>query len=281
MPSARDANATPDAEPGVETEVACTIAAGADAADGAAKTGWRALSRRLGPVGGLAVIATLFPPLGGFLVIGTMGPVGAFLQELGWLGVGLYVVGFTVLAGFALLPTYAQALLGGWAFGVAVGIPAALLGFTGAAMIGYAIAFRVSGTRVTDLIDEKPKWRAVYHELLGTKRGGGFGRALCIITLIRLPPNAPFALTNLLLAAARAPWLAYVLGTAIGMLPRTAAAVVIAAGLSEFDPAQASQWWLLAAGTAVTVFVLIVIGALANRALAKVTGTTEGEEPTA
>jgi hypothetical protein len=59
------------------------------------------------------------------------------------MGVVLYLAAFAVLGGLALLPTYAQSLLGGWAFGFAGGLPVVLAGFAGAALVNYAIAARV------------------------------------------------------------------------------------------------------------------------------------------
>lgn len=234
----------------------------------ASAAGVRATLRRLGPAGVLAVIAGTLPPLGGFLLLGFMGPIAEWLKSHQDVGPLLYVIGFMLLAGFALLPTYAQSILGGYAFGVAIGLPAALLGFGGAATIAYLIARRASGDRVVRLIEEHVKWRAVYESLLRR----GFWRTLLIVTLLRLPPNSPFALTNLVLASTRTSPAAFLLGTLVGMAPRTSATVFIGAGLNQWSTERLESPWLFGIGMAVTIAVIIVIGRLANQALSRVTG---------
>jgi uncharacterized membrane protein YdjX (TVP38/TMEM64 family) len=227
--------------------------------------------RRLGPVGPLAVIAATLPAIGGFAVLGTLAVVGPWLREQGPGGILIYIAGFAITSGLAILPTYAQAALGGWTFGFARGLPAALGGFLGGSIIGYVIARRASGQRVTKIIAEHAKWKAVYEALIG----GGFFKTLLIVTLIRLPPNSPFAITNLVLAATRVPFSVYVLGTLLGMAPRTAVAALIASQLEQLDFAR--QKWLLIGGIVVGVIVLAVIGHIGNRAIAGLTGMQKAD----
>lgn len=227
--------------------------------------------RRLGPAGPLALVSATLPMLGGFALLATLNPVGEWLKGHETTGWFLYIAGFALLAGLAVLPTYAQAVLGGWAFGVAAGFPAALLGFVGGALLGYAVARWASGNRVVELIEEHPRWRAVYDALLRS----GSAKTLVIVTLLRLPPNSPFAMTNLVLSATRVPLGIYLLATAIGMAPRTAVAVYIASTLKALSFDELQRPWLLVAGIVVTVAVLLVIGTIANRALARVTNTSK------
>lgn len=227
--------------------------------------------RRLGPVGPLALIAASLPAIGGFALLGMMGWLAPWLRGHEGAGIGLYVAGFAILAGLAVLPTYAQSVMGGFAFGAVVGSLAALAGIFGAAMIGYVIARRASGDRVMGLIDEQPKWRAVYDALVG----GSFRKTLLIVTLLRVPHNSPFAITNLVLAATRVNPLAYAVGTIIGIAPRTVVAAVIGAGLSTWDLAGAKNKWLLIGGIVVTLVVFGIIGSIANRAVQRVTRQNE------
>ncbi len=234
------------------------------------------LLNRLGPAGILAVLALALPPLGSLALFATMGTTGPWLKSHAELGLVLYASAFAILAGLALLPTYAQSALGGFAFGIAWGVPAALVGFTAGAVIGYEIARRASGERVLRLVDEKPKWRAVRDALLGAADtpGGGLGRILGMIILLRLPPNSPFALTNLVMASVRVPRRCFVVGTAIGMAPRTALAVAVGAGaheLSKDELRAALPPWALYAGIALTIAVFLFIGIIANRAIERVT----------
>ncbi len=217
-------------------------------------------------MGPLALAALVLPPLGGFLMLGTMGSVGPWLRSHQIEGLAIYVAGFVVLAGFGLLPTYAQSLLGGWAFGVAQGFAAAILGFGGASVLAYALVRRVAGDRLRAVAQRNDKSRAVYDALLGH---GGL-RAVLMVALLRLPPNSPFALTNVAMAAAGVKWWTFVAGTVLGMAPRTLAAVVIGSKLSRLDFDQPRQWPILIAGIVVTVLVVMVIGSIAQRAVARV-----------
>ncbi len=249
--------------------------------------------KRLGFASVLAVVALALPPLGGFLVLGYMDTIAQWLGSHKEFGVVIYAGAFAVLAGLALLPTYAQAILGGWAFGIVGGFPAAMFGFFGGALIGYGVARPTASERVTKVIDEQPKWAAVRDALVpaatadcapqslsrraGTGRGTRALRTLGIVTLLRLPPNSPFAITNLVLASVRVPLWIYCVGTVLGMAPRTFAAVwlghalhgqysSIKEGLDAEKP-----WWLFATMIAGTLIVLAIIGVIANKAIERVT----------
>lgn len=162
-----------------------------------------------------------------------------------------------------MLPTYAPSLLGGWAFGSVFGVAAALAGFLGAALVGYAVARRVSGDRLDVLLSQHTKWNAVYDALVRS----GFWKALLIVTLLRLPPNAPFAATNVTMAALRVPLGPYLLGTLAGLAPRTSAVVFLGASLSTLDFSSGRQAGWFATGVVVTFVALGVIGWMARRAL--------------
>jgi len=186
-----------------------------------------------------------------------------------------------VLSGLALLPTYAQAILGGWAFGIGVGLPAALAGFFGGSLIGYAVASRFASERAMAVLDEHPRWMAVRDALVGDGAGSGFWRTLGIVSLVRLPPNSPFALTNLLMASVRVPRLAFALGTLIGMAPRTAVvlylATLIQGEISRDAVRGAKPWWFVPLAIVLAIVVLVVIMRIANRAVQRVVG--EGRNP--
>ncbi|HYE03193.1 MAG TPA: VTT domain-containing protein [Phycisphaerales bacterium] len=242
--------------------------------------------RRLGPASILAACATFLPPLGSLLLFATMGSTGPWLRAQGSAGLAIYAAGFALLAGLALLPTYAQSALGGFAFGVTLGLPAALAGFVGGAFIGYEIARRASGDRVMALVAEHPRLLALREALLGDDATGppSLFRTLALVALIRVPPNSPFALTNLVLASVKTPRAPFLLGTLLGMTPRTAAAVVIGSGARHLtrDELESSllartgldKWALAAIGLAITLLVLGLIALIANRALARVTART-------
>ncbi len=236
------------------------------------KEGFVAFFKRLGPAGFLAIAWTAMPPLGGFLLLAFIGDISAWLETHKIMGVVLYAVLFMFSAGFGALPTYSQALLGGWAFGPVVGFLAAWAGFVGASLIGYTIARTISKRRVEKMIDENAKARAVRDALIGH----GMLRTTAIVGLIRVPPNSPFALTNLAMAASGVRLVPYVIGTALGMAPRTFAAVWLASegakrGDNLVDLFKRDKLEIFIA-LAVTFVVLGVIGYIAKRALEKVSG---------
>lgn len=230
---------------------------------------------RLGPTGPLGLVWTVTPALAGFVLLASLTPLTSWLLANPGLGLALYVSVFIIAAGLGLLPTYAQAIVGGWIFGPHFGWPvaiaAALTGFTGASVVGYYVSVRIGGHRVEKLIDEHPRWGAVRRALLG----GGFLKTLGIVTLVRVPPNSPFALTNLLLSTAGVKLAPYAIGTAIGMTPRTAAAVILATlaaqvgeqNLSQFIDAAKRNPVLVVLAVGGTVLALGVVAYIANRTL--------------
>jgi uncharacterized membrane protein YdjX (TVP38/TMEM64 family) len=181
----------------------------------------RAFVKRLGPAGPLAVLAATFPPLGGFVLLGLITRLAPWLQAHLALGLVILIVGFSLAAGLSLLPTYACSCLAGYAFKFAIGFPASMFAFVGGSLIAYVVSSRAAGNRVVDIVREHPKWEAVRVALLDA----GFWKALGIITLLRLPPTSPFAAANFIMGTIRAPLIPYLLGTLIGMAPRTAAVV--------------------------------------------------------
>ncbi len=231
--------------------------------------------RRLGPAGVLGLFWTFLPAVCGVLLLANIGILSEWLEINPTLGLAGYVAVFILSAGLGFLPTYSQAILGGWVFGLALGFPAALAGFAGGSMIGYVVARTVSKDRVEKEIAAHAKWSAVRDALIG----GGFWKTLGIVTLVRLPPNSPFALTNLVLSSSGTRPLPYLLGTVIGLSPRTIAAVAMAAAaagtgaedLQEFIAESRGSVWVIVAMVVSLVIVLGVIGKIAERALARVT----------
>jgi uncharacterized membrane protein YdjX (TVP38/TMEM64 family) len=232
----------------------------------------RSLARRLGPAGVLGVVWAILPGVAGFYLLSQIGPVSEWLQSRESAGLAAYVAAFILTAGLGLLPTYAQAVLGGWVFGFALGFPAALLGFTGAAVLGYGVSRLVSQDRVEQVITENVKAAAVHRALIGK----GFWRTLGIVTLLRVSPNSPFAIMNLVMAASGVRVLPYVLGTMIGMAPRTAVAAFFAAAAGKQAKdiqtfiTEGPGTLILIIGIVTMLAVLAIIGLIANKAIERV-----------
>ena len=152
-------------------------------------------------------------------------------------------------------------------FGYAAGLPTALAAAGGAAMVGYVLSGRVSGRRVMEAIEENPRWHAVHGALVG----GGFWKTLLIVALLRLPPNSPFAVTNLVLAATRVALLPFMLGTLLGMAPRIGLVVWLSAHASQLDLTIGKDLRVFIVGLVALIVALAVIGSIAWRAVDRVT----------
>ena len=223
---------------------------------------WSLLAR-LGRLGPAAAATAFLPPIGALILLGTMNQSAPWLQAHGALGVVLFVSAFSILGGLALLPTYAPSVLGGWAFGIGVGLLATLAGFLGAAALGFAISRHLSGERLLKVLDEYPRGRAVHRALLA----GSAARTLLVVTLLRVPPNGPFAMTNLLLAATGVSWGPYLLGSLIGLAPRVAAAVVVGASRLTRDLRHLERGGPAYVTIGLSVAAVIALGWIANRGL--------------
>ena len=181
----------------------------------------------------------------------------------------LYIVLFAATSGLGLLPTYAQAFLGGWVFGPIAGSIGALGGLTFGAGIGFALARVVSGERIQSLIDRRPIVKTVRDELVGS----GFLKTMGIVALLRLSPSSPFALSNLALGGARTPMFPMLLGTFFGMMPRTIVVVAMAAAAAAdgsqdlLDVVSRRGTGTVLIGIVLLVGSLRIIGLIAKRAI--------------
>jgi len=232
----------------------------------------RADFRDLGPAGVLAVIWILCPAALGFALLASLSPATEWLTSLGAWGPVVFAVVFAVTSGLGLLPTYAQAVVGGWVFGGTLGLTASLAGFVGGAAIGWGTARLVAQHRVEDAIARHPHARVVQGALMGR----GWWRTASLVTLIRVPPNSPFALTNLVLAACGIRFGMHVAATAVGMTPRTAAIVLLAAAGAASGAEDLQTFisdgpgpWMLVAGIATLLIALAIIASIARRALSR------------
>jgi uncharacterized membrane protein YdjX (TVP38/TMEM64 family) len=226
----------------------------------------RHVFRRLGQLGPLAAAAAFLPPLGTLVLLGTIEQSSGWLRSHGVAGVLVFVVGFALCGGFALLPTYTPAVVGGWAFGPVVGLSATLVGFVLAATIGFSVARRLSGDRLLQVLRDHPRGLAIHDAFVRS----GFWKALVVVALLRLPPNSPFAMGNVLMAASRVAYAPFLLGTIIGLSPRAAAGVLVGAGLAQIDFANPERSGMVVLGVAVTIGVVVTLGWMANRALARI-----------
>jgi len=228
----------------------------------------------LGRTGVLAVLWTITPALSTIFVVAYLGEVSDAFEARGAWGPWLYALAFAVVAGVGLAPTYSLSFLSGWAFGFWTGTASALVALLGAALVGFAIAHRVSAAHARELVARFPKAEAVRHALVGrgALRGGG------VVALLRVPPNSPFSLTNLVLGTSGIRTAPYAIGTLLGLAPRTAVyvgmgAAAAAGGAEDLGEALAGGpgWPVLVVGVVLVIVVLDQIGRIARRALEQIT----------
>lgn len=222
--------------------------------------------RELGPANVVAGWYFLLPLAGLGLLLWNVKAVAGLLANAGPLEVVGYAAAFAIFSGLAILPTWVQSLIGGFAFGLAIGAPAAVAGVAGGAAIGYEVARLTAGKRVERVVSEHPKWKAVCEALVGR----GFWPTLGLVTLVRLPPNSPFAITNLVMGSLRVNRAAHFLGTVLGVMPRTAVAVYLGTGIRELSQESLKQGppaWLFISGLVLLIIVAAVIGNVAKNAL--------------
>lgn len=224
-----------------------------------------AIFRKLGSLGPVAIASVTLPFIGFFALVYYRTEIAEWMESYGTAAIAIYIAVFATSSGLALAPTHLQAVLGGWLFGFATGSWAAMAGILGGALIGYVIARIAAGSKAVSVVAEHPKSKAVYDALLNS----GTMRRLGIVTLVRAVPSG-FAMTNVALAAARIPVFQYLLCTAVGIAPRTIAAVWVGAQLTSLTDKDPAQKWLKIGGIVVVVVTVIVISNIANRALARV-----------
>jgi uncharacterized membrane protein YdjX (TVP38/TMEM64 family) len=228
----------------------------------------RVYCKDLGSLAPVALATTFLPMLGSSILILLAPTLGHWLRANWEIGLPLYLLGVLFFCGLALLPTNVVGAMAGWVFGFDLGIAVLMAGIVGAASISFLIHSRIAGDKLPHTFDAHPKSKAIYEALVV---GQSFWRTTLIISLLRLSPAMPFALTNFLMAAARVPLKSFVVGTLVGMLPRSSAVVFVGAGVSEltFDDGQNS--WLIVFGIIATIISIIVIGRIAKHALERLT----------
>jgi uncharacterized membrane protein YdjX (TVP38/TMEM64 family) len=192
---------------------------------------------------------------------------GNWLRANWEIGTLIYVLFAWLMCGFALLPTNVIGILCGWAFGFRLGICLHMLAIVGASLVSSYVLSPLVGDNLQEFLARHEKAKILHKTLLDQS----IQRTTLVITLLRLSPAMPFALTNLLMTAARVPLSSFLLGTFIGMLPRSAAVVLFGAGLSELNFNEPFNVWTFVFGFVATLASVIVITYFSKQALAKMT----------
>lgn len=228
------------------------------------------VARELDRVALLSAATAVVPILNSTLLLVFAPLAGNWLRENWQIGTFVYLLAAWTVCGFALLPTNVLGVLCGWAFGFPLGIGLHLTAIVGAALISSRVLSPLVGDNFQRFLARHEKAAVLRQALLDRN----FKRTTLIITLLRLSPAMPFALTNLLMTAARVPLSAFLIGTFVGMLPRSAAVVFFGAGLSELNLREPFNVWTFVFGVAATLLSVIVITYFSKQALVKMTAKT-------
>lgn len=168
----------------------------------------------------------------------------------------LIAVLFALFTGSALLPTYALSFASGVFFGPVWGSLVAMFGVTFGALVGYGWGTLLARKRVMRVVEANPRVKLIRSAIVDRS----LKDELIAVTLIRVPPNSPFALTNLIMSSLHVRLMPYFVGTFIGIAPRTLIAVFLGVGIGEIAEAKSAGGRLrvaigLAIGLAVFYFI--------------------------
>lgn len=223
--------------------------------------------RELDRVALLSAATAVVPIVNSTLLLVFAPSAGNWLRENWKIGTVVYVSFAWFACGFSLLPTNVIGILCGWAFGFPLGIVLHMTAIVGAALISSYVLAPLAGNNFQEFLTHHAKAKVLHKSLLQKN----FRRTTLIITLLRLSPAMPFALTNLLMTAAKVPLTSFLIGTLIGMLPRSAAVVFFGAGLSELNLSEPFNVWTFVFGIGATLISVIVITYFSKQALARMT----------
>lgn len=212
----------------------------------------------------VAFLAAVGPALGGVAALGVAYGVADTLRAGGWaVAGGLLLVG-ALGCGLSVLPTHVLSLVAGWSLGAGPGTLLAVGAATLGAPLGYAVGGWLAGPGLLVWAERYPKAAAV----CGAIGRAGPGRAFGLLALLRLSPVVPYGVTNVLAAVFRLPVMPFVAGTAVGLAPRVAVVAAWGAALEQLDAGTSPVGgWTLAAGAVATLGAVVLLGAIARRAV--------------
>jgi uncharacterized membrane protein YdjX (TVP38/TMEM64 family) len=225
------------------------------------------LFKDFGKIGGMAGVTTFLPIVGSAILLTVIYQFGPWLQENREIGVLIFVSLMTIFSGLALLATNVLGIVSGFAFDFQIGIAAQIAGIIGASTLMFWLAKRFVAEEFLSTIEEKPKLKAIHNALLNESTW----KTLLIITLLRLSPAMPFAVTNFLMSTTGISFKTFLAGTILGMTPRASAVVFVGSSLTELNFSEPQELWILIVGIAATILAVVVVSLFSKRALANLT----------
>jgi uncharacterized membrane protein YdjX (TVP38/TMEM64 family) len=223
--------------------------------------------RSVAPITRITVIATVLPVLGSIATVSVAPFLADWFRGQGWLGVLYFTIAFAIGGALMLAPTYSTSVLAGWTFGFAIGFPAVIVGTIAGAALCYLGAAYLARSTVQATFTSHPKWELVRRALLEESTL----KTLWIVFLLRLSPVLPFGTTNVLLATTGVHFGVYLLGTLLGLVPRTGLIAMASASAGKLDLNAPGSWQIMAAGIGATVVCIFVVTLIGKHALDRAT----------
>ncbi len=209
----------------------------------------------LGAVVAVLVASFLLFPLGAWFEA-----AARWAEGLGPTGLALFAAIYAV-ATVLMIPVSALTLIGGAAFGFALGTLSVWLGAVVGLGLAFLVARRFARERVAAWLENRPGFRAIDRAVAS--------EGWKIVLLTRLSPAFPFSLQNYAYGLTGVPFPGYLIASAVGILPGTLLYVYIASGVAGAvsGASGALQIALWAAGLVAIALVTVRITRTARRAL--------------
>jgi len=222
-------------------------------------------ARRIAVVALLLLAAVVAAAVVGLPLASWVAGSAAWAQQHQLAAAALFVVIY-VLAAVVLVPCAILTLAAGFLFGLPLGIALTSVG----SVLGAAGAFVVGRFWAHDWVARRiDKWPR-FHALIAATHTDGF----VLVLLARLSPVIPYVLLNYAFSVTAVRFRAYILATAIGMLPAIVLYVyagTLAKNFAELTVAERAPSWavdsVLALGFVATVALTWLIARRASRVL--------------
>jgi len=222
-------------------------------------------ARRIAVVAALVAAAIIIAVVAGLPLASWIAGSVAWAQRHQDAAAALFVLIY-VLAAVFLAPCAILTLAAGFLFGLPLGVALTSVG----SLLGAAAAFVVGRFWAHDWVARRiDKWPR-FHALIAATHTDGF----VLVLLARLSPVIPYVLLNYAFSVTAVRFRAYILATAIGMLPAIVLYVyagTLAKNFAELTVAERAPSWavdsVLALGFVATVALTWLIARRASRVL--------------
>jgi uncharacterized membrane protein YdjX (TVP38/TMEM64 family) len=210
--------------------------------------------------GALLAVWSVVPLFMGAYLLSQIATLTEWFRADGLRGPVAFAAGYAICCGAGLLPTYAPSIAAGWIFGPFVGFPVCVAGYLGGSTLGFGLSrLAARGGQLAAWIDHWPR-AAVIRRALVEERAS---RTALLVGLLRLSPSCPFSATNLAMAGAGVRYPLFIVGTVLGMAPRTLAAVIISHLAAQQGAKDLVQLATQQGMVAVAIGLVLLVGSLA------------------